>query len=325
MEKVFACQTRSAGANVGLASATTDTILLAAKATVDDKLVDATQDLNDVNIYPIDLVKHFQLLDEATICISNSHYAKYGTVYTVENLAWTKEKLLDSCEEPLRDKLREGLVSVLATEKGGPLIFKHMLDLMMDLDTAALMSLTQSLQTLRMKDIPGEDVSTAARYLKGALLLLQNCCTVLPTDTLGLLNDIMCSEENDEFTGCMKLIYYNHKRKPAKNVNFMKYLRAAESESEYRTLYRCGKWDKAGNGKTKESESGFYFLPQEDLKNANNNNAGERDGRYTGGGRGRGHGQGRGRGRGEHHRWANIACHVYRLTCHLARNCRAPG
>ena len=125
----------------------------------------------------------------------------------------------------------------------------------MDVDTATLRSLTQSLQTLRMKDIPGEDVSTAASYLKGALLLLQNCCTALPTDMISLLNDIMCPVDNDEFTNYMKLIYYNHKRKLPKNINFMEYLRLAESE--YRTLYRRGKWDKAGNGKTKELESGF--------------------------------------------------------------------
>jgi len=124
----------------------------------------------------------------------------------VKNLAWTEEKLLDSCEEPICDKLREGLVGVLATKKRGHLIFKYMLNLIMDMDAASLMSFTKSLQILRMKDIPGEDVSTAVSYLKRASLLLQNCCAALPTDTLGLRNDRICLAGNEEFISYMKLI-----------------------------------------------------------------------------------------------------------------------
>ena len=58
-----------------------------------------------------------------------------------------------------------------------------MLDIVMDVDASALRSLTEALQNLRMKDVPGE---------KGALLLLQNC-SAIPTDTMGLLNDVMVS------------------------------------------------------------------------------------------------------------------------------------
>ena len=81
-----------------------------------------------------------------------------------------------------------------------------MLGLIMDVDTAAPRLIDQSLHTLCLQDIPGEDFSTAASYLKGALLLIQNCCEVLLTDTLGLLNDIMCSASNMNFNGYMKSI-----------------------------------------------------------------------------------------------------------------------
>ena len=60
--------------------------------------------------------------------------------------------------------------------------FKLMLDIVMEVEDSALCSLVQSLQTLRMKDIEGENVRTAVSYLKGALLLLKNCAE-LPTDT----------------------------------------------------------------------------------------------------------------------------------------------
>ena len=76
----------------------------------------------------------------------------------------------------------------------------------MDVDAAALQLLTQRLQNLCLQDIPGEDISTAISYLKGALLLIQNFCEALLIDTLGLLNDIICSSSNIDFNGYMKSI-----------------------------------------------------------------------------------------------------------------------
>ena len=78
-------------------------------------------------------------------------------------------------------------------EAGGTYTLKLMLDIMMDVEDSALCLLVQRLQTLQMKDIKGENESTVVSYLKGTLLLLQNC-TELTTDTLGLLNDAMTSE-----------------------------------------------------------------------------------------------------------------------------------
>ena len=173
LEVVFSRQAKVDLAAADLSSAPSpDAALVDAKEDAETYLDEATQLLNAVEITLVDLVQHFQSLEESTIRQSNSYYAQYGAVHTVENLSWTKDKLLESCEEPLRDKLREGLVGVSSIEKGGPLIFKHMLDLIMDVDAAALRSLTQSLQTLCLQDIPCKDVSIASSYLKGVLLLL---------------------------------------------------------------------------------------------------------------------------------------------------------
>jgi len=103
----------------------------------------------------------------------------------------------------------------------------------MDADDSALRALTISFQTLRLKDEPGENFCTAVSYLKGALMLLQNC-SELPTDTMGLLNDIMISADFDEFSGFVNSVYYDHKRK-TRLINHSEYLRLAEAE--YHTLY----------------------------------------------------------------------------------------
>ena len=57
-------------------------------------------------------------------------------------------------------------------ENGGPLMLKPILDIVTNADDAALRSLVQSIQTIRMKDIAGENVGTVVSYLKGMVMLL---------------------------------------------------------------------------------------------------------------------------------------------------------
>ena len=120
----------------------------------------------------------------------------------------------------------------------------------MDVDDSSLCALSQSLQTLHLKDIPGDNVCTTVSYLKGALMLLQNCAG-LPMDMMGLLNDIMGSADCEEFSEFMNLAYFDHKRK-TRIIAHQEYLRLAESE--YWTLYWSGKWTVSKNNRM----SGFY-------------------------------------------------------------------
>ena len=107
-------------------------------------------------------------------------------------------------------------------QMGGPLVLKMMLDIIMDVDDSALRTLTQSLQTLRLKDVPGENVCTPVSYLKVALLLLQNCSGI-PTNAMGLLHDTMGLADCDEFSGFMNSVYFDHKRK-TREITHQEYL-----------------------------------------------------------------------------------------------------
>ena len=102
-----------------------------------------------------------------------------------------------------------------------------------------------------LKDISGDNVTTAVSYLKGALMLLQNC-DAIPTNMTGLLNDIMMLADCDEFTEYMKSIYFASKRKKTSLASFTSYLNTARSK--YRTLYRTGKWKKS------EADPDFGFM-----------------------------------------------------------------
>jgi len=152
----------------------------------------------------------------------------------VENLAWSADWILQTCEEPLRKKIIEGIVGISPMDSGDPLILKLMLDIIMDVDNSALCAITTSLQTLWLKDVPGENVCTAVSYLKGVLILLKNY-SELPTDTTGLLNDIIISADCDEFSGFMNSVYYDYTQK-IRLIDHSKSLRLAKAE--YCTLYR---------------------------------------------------------------------------------------
>ena len=60
----------------------------------------------------------------------------------VENLAWSGGQILNTCEDMLRDKVREGLVGISPLEVGVTLVLKIMLILVMDVDYSDVYLLT---------------------------------------------------------------------------------------------------------------------------------------------------------------------------------------
>lgn len=121
-----------------------------------------------------------------------------------------------------------------------------MLDIILDVDNSTLCALTQILQIIWLKDVPGENVCTAVSYLKGVLMLLY-IFSGLPIDMMRLLNDILVSADCSEFSGFMSSVYYDHKRK-TRVINHHEYLRLVEVE--YRTLDRNQKWTASKNDST---------------------------------------------------------------------------
>ena len=118
-----------------------------------------------------------------------------------------------------------------------PNVLKLILNVVMDVEDSLPHLLVQSLQTLRVKDIEGGNVETFISYFKVALLLLKKC-TDLPTDTHELLNDIVTSTSNDEFTEYTRSVYHNQKRSK-KGFDFLNYLKVGEGE--YIPVCRAGK------------------------------------------------------------------------------------
>ena len=74
--------------------------------------------LKEVDIKQLNLVKPFKMIDETEICQYNCYYVMYGSEASVENLAWLSDCILNTCEDSLHDKVREGMVGASTLEAG---------------------------------------------------------------------------------------------------------------------------------------------------------------------------------------------------------------
>jgi len=270
------------------------------------ELMHVEDDLVAVMVKSRNLSTDFRDVDVDDIKASNRYYSNFGADYVVENFQWSEDRILATCDATLRGKMREGLTGISGLERGGHMVLKMMLEVVMDVEDGSLRSMTEMIKTVRMKDIPGENMGVIASYLKAVIFLLDNCNS-LPTDVLELLNDVMTSDDSKVFSEYMQSIYFAHTR-TIKEVSPRDYVEYAEKE--YRTLYCDNKWTAV------KTDPGSAFYVEEDTKPEG------------GRGRGRGRGGGRGRGRGggrENNRWDKCKCHNCGKLGHISRLCWLPG
>ena len=99
---------------------------------------EAEKVLEEINIEMSDVFKGFKTHDKIAVRKSNTYYVMYREDRSVENLAWSSDRILNTCEERLRNTIREGLVSVSPLQVECMLVLKNMLDSIMDVDDSAI-------------------------------------------------------------------------------------------------------------------------------------------------------------------------------------------
>ena len=71
---------------------------------------------------------------------ANRFYYLYGAEYHAENIKWSGEKVLASCDKELKDKILEEVQEYKASERGGPVYFKVMMNLVIATSDTAMRS-----------------------------------------------------------------------------------------------------------------------------------------------------------------------------------------
>ena len=93
--------------------ATNSTFVLVVKAVVTSHL-SAEGEIEKVGIILTNLLNPYKDIKKVRVRASNRYYMEYSSVYLVENLAWTTDRIIHTCEDPLRNKILDGVVEVSA-------------------------------------------------------------------------------------------------------------------------------------------------------------------------------------------------------------------
>jgi hypothetical protein len=163
-----------------------------------------TKDTNTGDYVPsptasaVNLFTDANLIDLPTVRKATAYFNRYGADYHGENLLWSGEKILNSCDQALRDKLVESTRDWHRAEVGGPTYLKLLLNLVLSTSQKSLRTLTDKLGRLQITDFPGENVTQAVSFLRSAILILRDNSST-PADLLNLVLRIFKKSTCDPF------------------------------------------------------------------------------------------------------------------------------
>ena len=121
----------------------------------------------DANATEIDLFTETTKVSLDIVQKATAYFIQFGKEYHRENVIWSGEKILNSCDGELRDKLVESTRTWDKKYVGGPTYLKLLLGLILSTSEKSLRSLTDKLQVLCITDFPGENASKAVSFIGG--------------------------------------------------------------------------------------------------------------------------------------------------------------
>ena len=151
---------------------------------------------------------HDKDADMGLVKLANQYFYEYGQDYHGENVAWSGEKILNSCDETLRDKLIESTRGWSPLHKGGPTYLKLLMGLIVATSKKSLRSLLNKVSSLKLTDFNGEDVGRAVSFLRGASLILRDN-DALPSDFLTLILNIFKQTTCAPFSAYVTTLEHN--------------------------------------------------------------------------------------------------------------------
>ena len=203
------------------------------------------------NAFPIDLFHNIKHTDLGLVKAASQYFMEYGDDFHGENVVWSGEKILNSCDSTLCDKLIESTRGWDTKHKGGPTYLKLLMGLIVATSEKSLRSLLDKVGKLKLSDFNGEDVNKAVSFLRGAILILQDN-NALPNDFNTLVMKIFKSTSCDDFKSFVKLLEHNVELKVTK-ITIEETLRLFENK--YTEMLGRNEW--TPKSVTKDQESGF--------------------------------------------------------------------
>jgi hypothetical protein len=203
----------------------------------------------------VDLYTDYGSIEVSDVATSNRFYSTMlrdpdGSIG--ENLKVTLEYLLNNTDETLVLKINETYLSYPVEERGGPLFFKLLMDLLQNKSAEAAEYLVNVVKNLKISNFDGENVLKVVSLIRGAVKRLTNLKdargqSALPTDLADHLLDVFQTSSVDDFNSLFK-----HFRLQSKIATFR--LKSGGSsgptideilqfaENQYHLMKSTGKW-----------------------------------------------------------------------------------
>lgn len=207
---------------------------------------------------------HMRLLDKYSevsfdnVKKSTAFYMQVGAEYQVENLKWSGEKILASCEESLREKILESTAALDPIFHGGPVYFWLMMQLVSTTSDHAMRCVIDKINKLKLSDFDGESVLHAVTFLRGAITLLKNN-NAIPHDLRASIFSMMrqCSTQDFvHFVTSLETMSSFPGMLPDTSIEFL----LTTFESKYTDLLGSNKWS-AKTGSLSSQASSFSASP----------------------------------------------------------------
>ena len=142
---------------------------------------------------------------------SSYYYLRGAEPYFIQNLVWSKNKILDSCEPITRNQLSETLQGLDPEHQTGPVAFYELLLMITATEDRTVQAMIDSFRQLKLShDFAGEDVLLCTTYIRGFNTWLSSVTTSIPLDFLLCTMEIFTHAHNEEFVDAVKAIHHNH-------------------------------------------------------------------------------------------------------------------
>ena len=117
---------------------------------------------------PLDLIEESVSVNFDAVKANNKLSFEYGDDITRENLTWTEQLIVNSCDQELADRVIGRLQMIESSERGGPAAFHILAQLIITNTEDLSFSIVKYLRDLKLTNFDGEDVYKMATVVDGA-------------------------------------------------------------------------------------------------------------------------------------------------------------
>ena len=209
--------------------------------------VDSETLLNDnISIQPLpgkrNILECWDQVHESEIILHVKFLRRYGQLWDLQNLDWSFEMLLKSCEVSLANKVRENMVGTELELQCGPMFFYLMMREIISSTEVSVLSMVNRIKSIKLSTFKGENVTLMTGQLRMAIKRLQVLGKV-PEDVMKHTLAALQTSSVAKFNGYFSQLENTLRQVSKFSLSTDEIFKMADAL--YREYLECGDWTAA--------------------------------------------------------------------------------